>query len=865
MDDDELKALVDSEQRLAVGYYGGKLAEQRRRAEYYYLALPKGDLTPPEVDGRSSVISPDVRNTIEAMLPQLMVKFTGGDTVVEFEPQRPDDEETAKQVTDYLNYLFFKKNNGHNICYTMFKDALLLKRGIVKVWWDDRFEETKEEYRAMSDVEMAQVLEDKEIEPISHNAYPDEDDAKQRQQALEQLGQQLQQAMQAAQMGDPQAAQAVQQMQQQMAQIQAAPPVMLHDLEVKRTKKAGKVTIENVPPEEFLISRIAKSIDTASFVGHRLARTKSELRSMGYPESKIENIGSDEAAGWFNAERIEREAFDNEYAYLNVTQEGSDESQQRIWVVEAYVRADYDGDGISELRKVVIAGNEILDNEVVDVVPFASVCPIPMPHKFFGLSVADLAMDSQLARTGLLRAKFDNTFLEANGRYFAVEGQVNLDDLLTSRPGGVVRMKAPNMAGRLDQGAQNNSADMLLEYMEGYLQESTGWTRQSQGNSAGDLQGTATGMNIVTNKDDMRLDLIARNFAEGFTDIFKLMLKLVCQHQQEAAEIRLNGSWLKIDPREWRNQFDTTINVGLGVGNKDQRIQHLIAMRQQQDLTYPLGVTTAVNVYNANKELAKELGFKNADKFFTDPVKNPPPPHPDPEQMKAQAQLPLIQAKAQADAQLKQIDVQATMTLEREKMQMQAGVDQNRQVQEAAQQAAKMEKEAELAQYTAGLEAQKEAARMMHEAEMADKQRAHEAMLKQMELDAKERAEQLKAQVAVHQAEQSRQTSMETAHLSAQTSKETAAMAKQEKAEPKAHESKEKAEPKDEAIHKLADLHGKTLQAVQKLAERVDGIHAHVTSPAKIIRGPDGKAIGVDRGGSVKPISRGKDGRIEGI
>ena len=142
MTEDELRALTDSEMRQSVGYWGGKLAEQRRKAEYYYLGLPKGDLTPPEVEGRSAVVSPDVRNTIEAMLPQLMVKFTGGDSVVEFEPTKPgpEAEQEAKSVTEYLNYIYFKKNNGHAVTYTMFKDALLQKRGIAKVWWDDRHE-----------------------------------------------------------------------------------------------------------------------------------------------------------------------------------------------------------------------------------------------------------------------------------------------------------------------------------------------------------------------------------------------------------------------------------------------------------------------------------------------------------------------------------------------------------------------------------------------------------------------------------------------------------------------------------------------------------------------------------------------------
>lgn len=791
MTESELIALTDSEMRNSLGFYGGMLAEQRRKAEYYYLGLAKGDLAPPEIEGRSKVVSPDVRNTIEAMLPQLMVKFTGGDKVVEFEPQQPGDEETASQVTDYLSYLFFKKNNGHSVTYTMFKDALLQKRGIVKVWWDDRHEETKEEYRGLSDVELSEILDDKELEPISHSTRVSEEDQQQREEAIKQLTEQLQQAQQAAQpspqapQGNPQAMQAVQQLTQQIQGIQAQPPMMLHDLECKRTKTQGKVKIENVPPEEFLISRKAKNIEEASFVGHRVARTMSDLRSMGY--KNIDDISSDDSVASFNAERVERLSFDDEMAYLNIDNRSSDESQRQVWVTECYVRCDFDGDGISELRKVVRAGNQILDNEVVDVVPFVSVCPIPLPHKFFGLSIADVGFDAQLTKTGLLRAKIDNTFLEANGRYFAVDGQVNLDDLLTSRPGGVVRIKQPGAVGRLDQGVGANNTNDLLEYMEGFLESSTGWTRQSQGNSAGSLQGTATGMNIITNKDDMRVDLIARNFAEGFVDLFKLMLKLVCQHQQQAAEMRLNGQWLKLNPSEWRNQFDVSINVGLGVGNKDQRIQHLMALRQQQDVGMQFGVANPLNVYNANAELAKELGYRNADKFFTDPSKNPPPQHADPEAAKMQGQMQIEQMKIQADAQKHQAQTQQDQQKFQAESQMQMQVEQ-------------MKAELKLKEIQASLELQ--AANDARDSEREQQKAIMDAQLAQQQIEFDKWKAEFDAQTKIY-----------------------------------IEEMKVRGMPPSDAMQEQSNM-TQVLQGLQ-------AVIAQMSAPKVIVRGADGRAIGV--------------------
>ena len=702
MSEDELRAITDGEMRQAVGYWSGKLANQRQKAMAYYLGEAKLDLAPPEVDGRSAVVSPDVRNTIESMLPQLMVKFCGGDTVVEFEAQKPGDEPKAEQATDYINHLFYVRNPGERIAYNWMKDALLSKNGIVKVWWDTRTEETREEYVGLSDVELAQLMDDEEIEVTEQKAYEDEEDQEQRQEAIEQINGQMQQAMQAAEQ-NPQAAQAVQQMQARIQQIQTAPPKMLYDVVCKRSKEGGRIKVDNVPPEEFLISRNAKSIGDATFVGHRVLRTASELKSMGY--KNVDQLTSDDQAAALNMERIERLAWDDELAYLNTdTQLNLDDSQRKIWVTECYLRCDFDGDGIAELRKVVRAGNEILDNEVCDVAPFVSITPVPMPHKFFGLSVADLAMEGQKIKTVLLRNRLDNANLETNGRYFAVEGQVNLDDLLTSRPGGIVRIKAPNAVGRLDQGqGDTNGAMVMLEYMTNYIEDSTGWSRASSGTDVNDLNSpiSATQATIVTNKADMRTDLIARNFADGFRDLFRLMLKLCSQYQCKEDIVKLRGNWVPVNPRDWRNGFDTVLNVGLGTGSKDQQVRHLIMLLQQQQFGLQIGTASPSNVFQAQTELAKALGYKNGSKFFAEPRQGQAMPNPkaQAQQAETQAMVQVEQMKAQLKAQTDERSKQAELQLERERMAMQAEVDRNRQEVEAQQQQMKLSMERELQQF----------------------------------------------------------------------------------------------------------------------------------------------------------------------
>lgn len=722
--EDELLSRVEQELRAAQDYMGGKLSTQRRRALAYYMGQAEGDLAPSEIDGRSSFVSTDVRDTVEWMLPSLLRIFTSSDRVVQLNPRKPGGEQTAEDATDYLNWIFNTQNDGFLALHTMFKDALISKVGVLKVWWDDHEEQAREEYRGLSDHELAQLLEDEEVEPIEHEARPDEQDAKQREQALQQMGQQLQQAMQAAQQGNPQAQQAAAQMQQQMAGIQARPPVMVHDVTVRRTKKAGQVKIEPVPPEEFFVSRNAKRIADAPFVAHVVERSVSDLRAQGY-DIRDDELSSDESGMVGRSqERVQRWSYDDSTApFPNMIEPPNDPSMRRVWVCEAYLRADVDGDGIAEWRRVLKVGRKLLENVECDGPPFVCVTPIPMPHRLFGLSVADMAMEVQKQKTSMIRAIQDNLYLQVNGRYFALEGQVNIDDLLTSRPGGVVRVKSANAVGPLQQGMGDiGSSYQLLEYLEVQKENRTGFTRQSMGGDPNAINKTATGVSITTNRADLRMELIARTFAEtGVKALFLQILKLVCQYQDQAAQFNLNGRWLEVNPREWRHQFDVVVNVGLGTNDVNQRIQQIQQlMATQQALAQTgTGIVSPVEAYNSAAELVKALGFKDANRFLKNPANSPPPPPPpNPEQLKAQAQMQVEQAKLQASTQVEQMKLQQQaqfeqvkreheMQIEQAKMQMQAQVDTNRQQVEAEQKTQEIRQQAELDLLKAQHEAEK--------------------------------------------------------------------------------------------------------------------------------------------------------------
>jgi hypothetical protein len=533
MDDLKLKTVVQGEIDNALGYIESETTEERRKAINYYNRAFYGN----EVEGRSTIVTGEVAEAVDAALPSLLRVFTQGDDIVRAEPEGPGDEEIAKQITSYLNYIFYRDNPGFAILNIWFKDALLQKNGIVKVYWDDERQVNSEEYENLTEEELALMLEDEAVEIVS------QDKTKVGEIQLPPTPEEMMAAQQMGVMPEP--------------KTQA---VFSYDVKIRKVKKFGQVRIENVPPEEFIISKKARTITDSPFCAHRKLTTRSELIAMGFDADIVENLPTYEDLE-YTPERVAR--YTQGEQPLNQAS-AIDKSMEEVEVFECYIRADYDDDGIAELRKVVYAGNEILENEEIDYVPFCSICPIPMPHKFFGHSLADRTMDLQLIKSTITRQILDNLYLTNNARVMAVDGQVNLDDLLTVTPGGVVRVKSPQAVQQLTVAPVAGQSFPMLEYLDRIQEKRTGITATSQGLDPNILQNTtAAAVAAMQNAAAGRMELIARTFAEtGVRDLFLNILHLVCKYQDKARIVRLAGKYVSVDPREWKSQYDVYINVG---------------------------------------------------------------------------------------------------------------------------------------------------------------------------------------------------------------------------------------------------------------------------------------------------------------
>jgi len=624
----EILSILSREIHNASGYIGGELVARRKKSLEYYLGMPLGN----EQEGRSQVVSNDVMDTVESLMPSLMKIFTSGDSVFDCEGVGPEDEEMARQCSDYLNYVFLKENNGFTALYSAFKDALIQKNGILKVYWDDSNKTEREEYTRLNDDEFADLVSDPQVKVKNHTEYEEP--------ILDEKGKKLD-------------------------------VNNLHDVVINRTQLYGQVRIEPVPPEEFLIERRCKDLQSANFVCHRTNKTKTELVEMGYDPDMVASLPTGDPDFYTEDKFVRHQNVDFSHG-----DNDGDKTTEDVLIHECYVKMDLDDDGRSELVKITVAGTgkELLDIEEVDTIPFVTMTPVIMPHRFHGRSIAELVEDIQLIKSTVMRQMLDNMYLTNNNRVAIQDGQVAMDDLLTNRPGGIVRTKQPPQNVMMPITAQpiTEQASGMLAYLDAVKETRTGVSKTSQGLNADSLNNsTATGMNQVLTQSQMRMELIARIFAEtGVKDLALKMFELVCKYQQKEKIVRIRGKYIPMRPYEWKNRINVSVKVGLGTGSKEQQLillnaileRQMQAINLQQNAFGPM--VSMRNVYNTLKKLIENAGLNGVEPYFMDPEVGaaqmpqlPPKPPSEFEKVTlAQVQGENQRAQLKAEVEIKRIE-----------------------------------------------------------------------------------------------------------------------------------------------------------------------------------------------------------------
>jgi hypothetical protein len=628
----EIEGIVQDAISDAVDFIEGEISDDRITAQRYY----DGEVDIGHEEGRSKVVATKVRDTVRAVKPSLMRIFLSTSKPVEYTPKGPEDVAAAEQATAFMHHEF-NRLNGYRVLNDAFHDALIKKQGIVKAYWLMTPEAEIYTFTDLSDDEYTYLIEDDSVTVLEHSVeYSIE---------IDPMGMEME--------------------------------MPVHSVKISRMKEKGELRVESVPPEEFFINRDARSLEDAYVVAHRTDMRAGDLIAMGFDKDVILNLDSfDSGSEMTEAEVFERRGYDEDFSDEDI----QDPAMKNVAVTEAYMRIDADGTGTPVLHKITCGGTsyELLSYEPCDEIPFAKFEIDPEPHTFYGRSLAEIIIDDQDAATSILRGILDNVAMTNNPRLAVVEGQVDIDDVLNNEIGAVVRMRQPGAVQDLTVPFVAGQTLGALSYLDGLVETKTGVTRASMGLDPDAMQSTTKAAVTATVQAAAgQVEVMVRNLADGMRDLFGIMLRLYAKNVDEEQMMRLNGSFVPVDPRVWNTSMDVSINVGLGTGREEEKMMGLNQALQMQMSVFQNygpqnGLVSMTNIRNTLADLLAASGVRNADRYFApmtpeieaqmlqaqQAAQAQQGQQPDPnaaflqaEQMKAQAKMQSDMAKLQLDAQ----------------------------------------------------------------------------------------------------------------------------------------------------------------------------------------------------------------------
>lgn len=627
-----LKRLI----REAVDHYEAELLDDQVEATEYYHGRKFGD----EEEGRSQVVSTDVRDAIEAVMPSLLRIFLSAEAPCEYKPRGLEDRELAKQQTEAVSYIVREENDGFRTFMAWFDDALLRRIGAVKVWYDESICVKEEQLQGLTVAQIGELMEDETVtideESVESYSYS---------------------------MPDPNTGETV--------------DVPLVNLRVRRKYPENKYRFEAVPSEEFAYSPGARTLQEADCVVHRRELPASDLIAMGIPKKLVyAAMGRSREVGGELYQARQHNGTD-----ARVDSREGDPAMRRVLLTEAYVRMNLDGDDIAERRKFQCLGETYVpvdeEGEIVDEVPFAVITPRPLAHVLAGMSLHDLLKDIQRIMSQIERGMLNSLALAIEPRLAAnINRLENPADLLEPDLLTIIKTTTDpaNAVMEFKHTFIGPDAMPVLEYFQHKKEERVGITKASKGLDADSLQSsTKQAVAATLDKAQERIEMIARAFAEtGVKDLYKLLLRLIVRHQNRPMIVRLRGKYVEVDPRSWDATMDVIVNVGIGTGSFEERRQILreIAADHETHIAAGSPLVTYEEVRNVRARLVELFGFRSADEFYrpwgpeeqkqyeqqrAQAAQNQPQ---DPAVMLAQAQIQNEQMRLQMEQQVQSMRVQ---------------------------------------------------------------------------------------------------------------------------------------------------------------------------------------------------------------
>lgn len=675
MSDSELLALIGNYEKAALGSsvsvgpsVGGNIKPagqqmttleiDRYNALNAYFARPIGN----EIEDRSQIVLPELRDTVEWIMPTLMAMFVGSGKPVQFDPEAPGDEDQAEIETEVVNWVFMRQNAGFFVLHDFLKDALLLRNGYINSYWLKKRKTVVENYTGLSEIEVTQLLQ------------------------------------QGAQKGDD--IEILEQKEDMRIVIGPQGPTQqaTFDLKLRRTKKVGQVKVDCVPPEEMRVSPQARhGLDESPFTEHECKKSRSELIQMGFDRDTVEKIEIAQP-DWLDLIELARNEVTDQLSEENPT----DPASQLVSLRTVFIRVDFDGDGIAELRRVMLGGEKILDNDECEEVSYSYCSPVRMPHRHVGISYYDLLYDLQVIKTTLFRQALDNIYISNNQRVAVDWKNVNMGDLLTSRPGGIIRTDGPPGDSIMPLALPSNLMQQILpalEYCDLQREMRTGIGKDTMGVDADALQDVTKGGQLAAmSAAGKKVELVARLLAEGVKDVFLKIHGLLRRHQDQQMQIMLtNKKWLSANPADWSERTEVIPNVGLGSGNREEARANVMLLGQAQGQLTQFGLVGPKQAYNTFRKMSHLLGFENPTEFAMDPDSPEYAQYQQQHQPQQNPQLQVAQIKAKTDTDVANMRIQTEQMKtqsdqQRTNMELQSDLMQS----QAAERSAQLKAQAEI-------------------------------------------------------------------------------------------------------------------------------------------------------------------------
>jgi len=625
----EVEGIVQDAIASAVDFVESEISQDRIKAQRYY----DGEVDLGYEDGRSKVVATKVRDTVRAVKPSLMRIFLSTAKPVEFVPHGAEDVAMAEQATEFMHHEFTRLN-GYRVINDAFQDALVKKQGIVKAYWMTYPEAEIYTFTDLNDDELAYLTDDDEVSVLEQTT--------EMSISMDEMGMEIE--------------------------------TPSHSIKISRQQEKGELCIESVPPEEFFVNRDARNLKDAYLVAHRTEMRAGDLIAMGYdPEVVLDLNSFDNGSEMTEAEVHQRRGYD-----LDTSDEDEqDPAMKNVTVTEAYMRIDADGTGIPVLHKITCGGTsyEMLDFEPCDELPFAKFEIDPEPHTFYGRSLAEIVMDDQDAATSILRSILDNVAMTNNPRLAVIEGAANIDDVLNNEIGAIVRMRQAGAVQDLSVPFTAGQTLGALTYLDGLVETKTGVSRASMGLDPDAMQSTTkAAVQATVQAAAGQVEVMVRNLADGMRDLFGIMLRLSNKNVDEEQMMRMNGTFVPVDPRVWDSSMDVSINVGLGTGREEEKAMALSQALQMQTMVYqtygPMnGLVSMTNIRNTLADQLAVSGIRNADRYFA-PITEEIEAQMLQQQQEAQAQQGEAADPNAAFLQAEQMKAQAKMQSDMAKLQL---------------------------------------------------------------------------------------------------------------------------------------------------------------------------------------------------